>query len=51
MDPKSNEKMKADFQLIYYMPKVMIYRPGKYTSYKGPDQEVEFLLKFINNEE
>ena len=51
MDPKSNEKMKADFQLIYYMPKVMIYRPGKYTPYLGLDQEIEFLLKFINNED
>jgi len=37
MNPTSNEKMKADFQMIYFVPKVMIYRIGKYTPYKGPD--------------
>lgn len=51
MDPKSNEKMKADFQLLYYMPKVMIYRIGKYTPYLGRDQEFEMLLKIINNDD
>lgn len=51
MNPTSNEKMKADFQMIYYVPKVMIYRIGKYTPYKGPSQEIEMILKFINNED
>lgn len=51
MNPTSNEKMKADFQMIYYIPKVMIYRIGKYTPYKGPFQEIEMILKFINNED
>ena len=29
----------------------MIYRIGKYTPYKGKDQEIEMMLKFINNED
>lgn len=51
INPTSNEKMKADFQMIYFVPKVMIYRTGKYTPYKGKYQEIEMMLKFINNEE
>ena len=51
LNPTSNEKMKADFQMIYYVPKVMIYRIGKYTPYKGINQEIEMVLKFINNED
>jgi hypothetical protein len=51
MNPTSNEKMKADFQMIHYIPKVMIYRIGKYTPYKGLSQEIEMVLKFINNED
>ena len=51
MNPTSNEKMKADNQMIYYMPKVMIYRIGKYTPYKGKSQDIEMILKFINNED
>ena len=51
MNPISNEKMKADFQMIYYVPKVMIYRIGKYTPYKGKSQDIEMILKFINNED
>ena len=35
MNPGSNEKMKTDYQMVYYVPKVMIYRIGKYTPYKG----------------
>lgn len=35
VNPTSNEKMKADFQMMYYVPKCMIYRTGKYTPYKG----------------
>ena len=35
INPTSNEKMKADFQMVYFVPKVMIYRTGKYTPYKG----------------
>lgn len=37
--------------MIYYVPKVMIYRIGKYTPYKGPDQEIEMMLKLVNNDE
>ena len=37
--------------MIHYIPKVMIYRIGKYTPYKGPFQEIEMILKFINNED
>ena len=37
--------------MIYYMPKVMIYRIGKYTPYKGLSQDIEMILKFINNED
>jgi hypothetical protein len=51
MNPTSNEKMKADFQMIHYIPKVMVYRIGKYTPYKGLSQEIEMVLKFINNED
>lgn len=29
----------------------MIYRTGKYTPYKGVTQDIEMMLKFINNEE
>ena len=29
----------------------MIYRIGKYTPYKGPDQEIEMMLKLVNNDE
>jgi hypothetical protein len=29
----------------------MIYRTGKYTPYKGMDQDIEMMLKFINNED
>jgi hypothetical protein len=35
MNPISQDKMKVDYQLIYYVPKVIIYRPGKFTPYKG----------------
>lgn len=35
-NPTSSEKLKTDHQMIYYVPKVMIYRTGKYTPYKGP---------------
>lgn len=49
MNPISQDKMKQDYQMIYYVPKVIIYRNGKYTPYKGPDQDIEMLLKFINN--
>ena len=31
----TNEKMKTDNQMYNFMPKVMIYRIGKYTPYKG----------------
>jgi len=51
MNPISNEKMKADFQMIHYVPKVMIYRIGKYTPYKGKTQDIEMIPKFINNED
>ena len=37
--------------MINYVPKVMIYRVGKYTPYKGVNQEIEMMLKFINMEE
>jgi len=37
--------------MIHYVPKVMIYRIGKYTPYKGINQEIEMVLKFINNED
>lgn len=37
--------------MVYFVPKVMIYRTGKYTPYKGKFQEIEMMLKFINNEE
>jgi hypothetical protein len=37
--------------MLNHAPKVMIYRVGKYTPYKGRSQEIEILLKFINNEE
>jgi hypothetical protein len=30
-----NEGMKVDNQMLYFVPKVMIYRIGKYTPYKG----------------
>lgn len=50
-NPISNEKMKADFVMIQYVPKIMIYRIGKYTPYKGVSQEVEMMLKIVNNEE
>lgn len=36
MNPTSMEKMKCDFQMIHLVPKIMIYRVGKYTPYKGP---------------
>jgi hypothetical protein len=29
------DRMKCDYQMIHYVPKVMIYRIGKYTPYKG----------------
>ena len=29
----------------------MIYRIGKYTPYKGLSQEIEIMLKFINNDD
>lgn len=51
MNPTSNEKLKADFQMINYVPKVMIYRIGKYTPYKGLSQEIEIMLKLINNDD
>jgi hypothetical protein len=51
INPTSNEKMKADFQMVYYVPKCMIYRTGKYTPYKGLDQDIEMMLKFINTED
>ena len=51
MNPTSNDKMKADYQMINYIPKVMIYRIGKYTPYKGLSQEIEIMLKFINNDD
>tara|TARA_B110000285_G_scaffold221630_1_gene274848 strand:+ start:1660 stop:1815 length:156 start_codon:yes stop_codon:yes gene_type:complete len=37
--------------MVYFVPKVMIYRTGKFTPYKGKFQEIEMMLKFINNEE
>ena len=37
MQPKSNDKPKANYQLFDYVPKIMIYRIGKYTPYKGKD--------------
>lgn len=37
--------------MINYVPKVMIYRIGKYTPYKGLSQEIEIMLKFINNDD
>jgi hypothetical protein len=37
--------------MMYYVPKVMIYRTGKYTPYKGPSQDIEMMLKFVNNED
>lgn len=43
--------MKADFQMVYYVPKCMIYRTGKYTPYKGMSQDIEMMLKFVNNED
>lgn len=51
MNPISNEKMKCEFLMMHYVPKVMIYRTGKFTPYKGKEQDVEMMLKFINNEE
>ena len=43
--------MKADFQMMYYVPKCMIYRIGKYTPFKGMTQEIEMMLKITNNED
>lgn len=37
--------------MINYVPKVMIYRIGKYTPYKGLSQEIEIMLKIINNDD
>ena len=37
--------------MIHYIPKVIIYRIGKYTPYKGLSQEIEMMIKFCNNEE
>jgi len=37
--------------MINYAPKVMIYRIGKFTPYKGHSQEIEMMLKIINNED
>lgn len=51
MNPISKDKMKADFQMINYVPKVMIYRIGKYTPYKGLSQEIEMMIKLVNNED
>lgn len=44
INPTSNEPLKVDFQLIYHVPKVVIYRIGKYT--EGAPFEV--LIKFSN---
>jgi len=37
--------------MLYYVPKVMIYRTGKYTHYKGIGQDIEMMLKFVNNDD
>ena len=37
--------------MIHLVPKIMIYRVGKYTPYKGPSQEIEIMLKIINNQD
>mmetsp|Transcript_19367 Transcript_19367/g.29702 ORF Transcript_19367/g.29702 Transcript_19367/m.29702 type:complete len:235 (-) Transcript_19367:194-898(-) len=34
--------------MLYYVPKVMIYRIGRYAPYKGASQDIEVMLKFIN---
>ena len=44
INPTSNEPLKVDFQLTYHVPKVTIYRMGKYA--EGASFEV--LLKFLN---
>jgi len=51
MNPTSGEKMKCDYQMLNYAPKVMIYRIGKWTPYKGQDQEIEMMLKIINTDD
>jgi len=51
MNPQSMEKMKCEFLMLHYAPKVMIYRKGKFNPSKGMSQEIEFMLKFINSEE
>jgi hypothetical protein len=43
--------MKHEFLMMHHAPKVMIYRFGKFNPQKGMSQELEFMLKFINNEE
>jgi len=49
MSPISQEKMKVDQQMLYYVPKIVIYRMGKFTHYKGFEQDIETLIKFTNN--
>lgn len=44
INPTSNEPLKVDFQLIYHVPKVVIYRIGKYTE----GQVMEVLIKLTN---
>ena len=44
INPTSNEQLKVDFQLIYHVPKVTIYRIGKYVD----GQPLEVLLKISN---
>jgi len=37
--------------MLRYVPKVMIYRSGKYAPYRGPTQDIEMTLKFVNNDD
>ena len=35
----------------YFVPKIMIYRIGKYAPNKPFNQEIEMMLKFTNNDD
>jgi len=45
MNPVSNEPLKVDFLMIHHIPKITIYRIGKYV--KG-QPGVDLWLKFLN---
>jgi hypothetical protein len=45
LNPVSNEPLKVDFQLTYHVPKVTIYRIGKYVE---GSNNLEIFMKFAN---